>query len=80
MTVFRPFYILGEVKKPGEYPYANGMTVLSAAALAEGFTYRANTKKVYIRHNGGGAEEVVPLAANTPVLPGDTVRIAERFF
>lgn len=80
ITDFRPFYILGEVKKPGEYPYANGMTVLNAAALAEGFTYRANTKRVYIRHNGGGPEQIVPLVANTPVLPGDTVRIVERFF
>lgn len=80
ITQFRPFYILGEVGKAGQYAFAPGMTVLNAVALAGGFTYRANTTRIYIRRDGGGAEEVVPLAANTPVLPGDTIRIVERFF
>lgn len=80
ITQFRPFYILGEVAHPGQYPFANGMTVLNAVALAEGFTFRADKTKVYIRHDTGGGEQVVPLAADTPVRPGDTVRIIERFF
>jgi polysaccharide export outer membrane protein len=77
---FRPFYILGEVNKPGEYPYSNGITVVNAVALASGYTYRANQKKVLIRHAGATAEEEVPLTSATMVAPGDTVRIAERYF
>lgn len=77
---FRPFYILGEVNKPGEYPYSNGITVVNAVALASGYTYRANQKKVLIRHAGATAEEEVPLTTTTMVAPGDTIRIAERYF
>lgn len=77
---FRPFYILGEVNKPGEYPYSNGITVVNAVALASGYTYRANQKKVLIRHAGATGEEEVPLTSTTMVAPGDTVRIAERYF
>lgn len=77
---FRPFYILGEVNKPGEYPYSNGITVVNAVALASGFTYRANKKKVFIRHAGAVAEEEVPLTSSLLVAPGDTVRVAERYF
>jgi polysaccharide export outer membrane protein len=77
---YRPFYILGEVTKPGEYPYTNGLTVLNAVATANGFTYRANTKKVFIKRANSTAEQEVPLTSTTPVAPGDTIRIAERFF
>ncbi|MFT3997815.1 MAG: polysaccharide biosynthesis/export family protein, partial [Asticcacaulis sp.] len=47
---FRPFYILGEVNKPGEYPYVTGLTVVNAVARAEGYTYRADKRKVFIKH------------------------------
>lgn len=77
---FRPFYILGEVNKPGEYPYSNGITVVNAVALASGYTYRANQKKVFLRHAGATSEEEVPLTSTTMVAPGDTIRIAERYF
>ena len=77
---YRPFYILGEVMKPGEYPYTNGLTVLNAVATAQGFTYRADTKKVYIKRAATTAEDVQPLTPGTPVEPGDTIRIGERFF
>lgn len=80
VTTFRPFYILGEVGKPGEYPFSNGMTVVNAVALAEGFTYRANKKKVFIRHMGESTEEPVPLTSDLIVAPGDTIRIGERYF
>ena len=49
---YRPYYILGEVKKSGEYPYRNGLTVLDAVASAGGFTYRANENKVFLRRAG----------------------------
>jgi polysaccharide export outer membrane protein len=80
VLTFRPFYILGEVVKPGEYPYSNGITVVNAVALASGFSYRANQKKVLIRHAGATTEEEVPLTSATLVAPGDTIRIAERYF
>lgn len=77
---YRPFYILGEVMKPGEYPYTTGLTVLNAVATANGFTYRADTHKVYIRHANSTAETEFKLNATTVVEPGDTIRIGERFF
>lgn len=77
---YRPFYILGEVNKPGEYPYTNGLTVMNAVATAEGFTYRANKGRVKIKRATGEKEEEFPLTPLTPVAPGDTIRIPERFF
>lgn len=80
VLTYRPFFVLGEVGSPGTYPYTNGLTVLNAVATAGGFTYRADTKKVYIRRGGGGDEEVYRLTTSTAVAPGDTIRIGERFF
>jgi protein involved in polysaccharide export with SLBB domain len=77
---YRPYYILGEVKKSGEYPYRHGLTVLDAVASAGGFTYRANENKVFLRRAGAGAEETYPLDAPVPVYPGDNIRIPERYF
>lgn len=77
---FRPFYILGEVAKPGEYPYASGLDVFSAVATAGGFTYRAQTKKVYVRSANDRTERVYPLKGPVPIAPGDTIRVAERRF
>jgi protein involved in polysaccharide export with SLBB domain len=77
---YRPFYILGEVTKPGEYPFANGLTVLNAVATANGFTYRADTHRVFIKRANETAEHEVDLTTTTPVEPGDTIRIKERLF
>lgn len=77
---YRPFYILGEVNKPGEYPYTNNLTVLNAVATAEGFTYRADTRRVYIKRADGVGEQAFPLTTATQVAPGDTIRIGERYF
>lgn len=77
---YRPFYILGEVTKPGEYPYTNGLTVLNAVATANGFTYRANKGRVFIKRADGEKEEAYPLTSTTKVAPGDTIRIGERLF
>ena len=77
---YRPFYILGEVGKPGEYPFTNGLTVTNAVAAAGGFTYRANTHRVFIRAQDDAREHVAPLTSTTPVHPGDTIRIPERIF
>jgi polysaccharide export outer membrane protein len=80
IALYRPYYILGEVKKSGEYPYRLGLTVMDAVASAGGFTYRANENKVYLRRSGAGTEEVYGLDAPILVLPGDNIRIPERYF
>ncbi len=77
---YRPFYILGEVRTPGEYPYSSGLTVLNAVATAGGFTYRANDKFIYVRGADDTQEYKVGLDPTTPILPGDTIRVAEKFF
>lgn len=76
---YRPFYIIGEVDKPGQYPYTNGMTILNAVAVGGGYTYRANTDSVYITR-GDGEEIKYPANQAVRVLPGDVVRVPERFF
>lgn len=80
VLTYRPFYILGEVTKPGEYPFTNGLTVLNAVATANGFTYRANQKRVFIKRADSNVEQEFPLTSTLPVAPGDTIRITERYF
>jgi polysaccharide export outer membrane protein len=80
VTNYRPFFILGEVQRPGSYPYAIDLTVMNAVATAGGFTYRANRSRVFIRHANAAEERAYDLTATTPVMPGDTVRIGERIF
>lgn len=80
MVAYRPFYILGEVKKSGEYPYRVGLTVLDAVATAGGYTYRANEGKVYLRRSGSTVEEIYPMDAPVLIYPGDNVRVPERYF
>jgi polysaccharide export outer membrane protein len=80
VLTFRPFYILGEVEKPGTYPYTAGLTVLNAVATAGGFTYRADKKNVWIKHSGETTEQKSELTPSIVVAPGDTIRLGERFF
>lgn len=78
---YRPFYIFGEVQKPGKYPFAIDLTLQQAIAAAGGFTYRANLKKVFLRHQGETTESIVNAKAGpVALMPGDTIRISERFF
>lgn len=74
------FYILGEVNRPGEYAFSEGLTVQNAVATAGGFTYRANQRQVFVKHRDETAERRVKMSASLPVQPGDTIRITERFF
>jgi polysaccharide export outer membrane protein len=73
---YRPFYIVGEVRRPGSYPYVDGMTVMNAIAIAGGFTYRAQENDFVIQRNNssGGAGQV------TRIAPGDVIVVRERFF
>jgi polysaccharide export outer membrane protein len=76
---YRPFFILGEVNAPGSYPYVSGMSVINAVAVAGGFTYRAKEDGIEIQRGGSGAPSVV-VTVDTAILPGDIVRVPERFF
>ena len=78
VLTFRPFYILGEVNKPGEYPYSSGLTVDAAVAMAEGYTYRAEKKRVQIRHAGEETAHKLVITPDLRVHPGDIIRIGER--
>lgn len=77
---FRPYYILGEVNNPGEYPYSTDLTVLKAIATAGGFTYRANKREVMIKEIDRDNERKILLTPTTDIQPGDTIRVLERFF
>ncbi len=77
---YRPFYIQGEVKSGGEYPYSNGLVVRDAVAKAGGYTYRAVTGYVLIRHANETAERKYSLDTPVRVLPGDNIRVVERIF
>ncbi len=76
----RPYYILGEVNKPGEYPFSSGLTVMNAIASAGDFTYRADKGRILIKSADSPNEREVELTPTTVVRPGDTIRIRERFF
>lgn len=80
IVTYRPFFVLGEVKMPGQFPYASGMTVLNAIALAQGFTPRAQKGVAFIRRAGLTAEEAYKITPDLRIMPGDTLRIGERYF
>ena len=74
----RPIYILGEVNNPGSYPYRAGLSILNAAAMAGGFTYRADEDDIEVTRGGTGRPVV--MAPESQVRPGDIIRVNERFF
>jgi polysaccharide biosynthesis/export protein len=76
VEAYRPFFILGEVAAPGQYPYVPNMSVESAVAIAGGFSPRAKRDSVTLTHNSG--RTLVPLG--TPISPGDTILVGERWF
>lgn len=76
ILTYRPFYIYGEVTKPGEYPYASGMRVNSAVATAGGYTYRANENYVIVTRDGQ-ERKALP---SSPIQPDDVIRVPERYF
>lgn len=80
VLTYRPFFILGEVATPGQYPFLPGLTALNAVATANGFTPRAARRKIYIRARGQQAETPYELTPTLRVFPGDTLRLGERYF
>jgi polysaccharide export outer membrane protein len=77
----RPFYVIGEVQKPGNYPYVTDMTALQAVAMAGGYTYRARQNNLYLKRlDSSGRMVRVAATPETKIRPGDTVEIKERYF
>ena len=77
---YRPFYIYGEVTDGGEYPYVAGMNVLKAIAIAGGYTYRANQRRVHITRAGESERLTVQVGQDVLIYPGDVIEVPERFF
>jgi protein involved in polysaccharide export with SLBB domain len=80
ITTYRPFYIIGAVNHPGEFPYVANMTALDAVALGGGFTDKAKESTVYVRHEGNTHEEELPASQVTRIFPGDVVRVKSTIF
>jgi len=76
----RPFYILGEVQNPGQYPFVTGMTAANAVAVAGGFAPLADQTKVLVKRAGAATEETLPLTPSTVIRPGDTLRVVKGAF
>jgi polysaccharide biosynthesis/export protein len=80
VETYRPFFILGEVQAPGQYPYVPNMTAESAVAIAGGFSPRARKDRVTITHTDASGASRVIMPPGTPISPGDTVLVGERWF
>jgi protein involved in polysaccharide export with SLBB domain len=80
ISTFRPFYVLGEVEKPGEYPYKSGLNIVSAIAVAGGNTYRSSQSRVLIQRAGEQDFREYPMSPTILVYPGDLIRVPERYF
>ena len=80
VLTYRPFYIVGEVKNPGSYPYVNGMSVINAVALAGGFTYRARDDDFVLERDKNSKRVKYLAHPDTQVLPGDVINVRERYF
>ena len=75
-----PYYIIGEVKNPGQKNYRSGLNVLTAIAIAGGPTYRASRNTVEIQRRGEMQTREYPISASVPILPGDVIKVPERYF
>ncbi len=80
VQTYRPFYILGEVQSAGQYPFVSGMTVENAVAIAQGYTERANERKVRLTRRFDSVMSTVIVPSDYPVQPGDTIYVLERLF
>lgn len=80
VTAYRPFYIIGQVGKPGQYPYVSNMSALDAIALAGGFTEKAAESTIYVRHEGDAEERAIEPDELTRIEPGDVVRVRKASF
>jgi polysaccharide export outer membrane protein len=80
VEAYRPFFILGEVTTPGQYPYVANMTAETAVAIAGGFSPRADKRKVQLSRNVPGQQIRGDVPLSYPLRPGDTIMVKERWF
>ena len=80
IMAYRPFYIIGEVSKPGEYAYVNAMSAPNAIALAGGYTDRAVESDIWVRHQGEAKEHELPADETTRIRPGDVIRVSRSTY
>jgi polysaccharide export outer membrane protein len=80
VEAFRPFFIMGEVKAAGQYPFVNSITVQNAIAAAGGFTQRAVENSVDVTRAIDGRQATFQEPLSSPVRPGDTIMVRERLF
>jgi protein involved in polysaccharide export with SLBB domain len=77
---YRPIYIFGEVAKPGSVPYRPGLNILTAVTEAGGLTYRGSREKVYLQRSGEQVWNEYPQLSSVTIMPGDLIRIPERYY
>jgi polysaccharide export outer membrane protein len=80
IEAYRPFFILGEVTAPGQYPYVANMTVETAIAIAGGFGPRAYRRTVVVNRSGDGQQVRMTVPLSYQLRPGDTINVQERWF
>ena len=78
--IYKPYYLMGEVKGTGAFPYVAGMTYLTAIANAGGYSYRAKQDVVYVIRADDPEQKEIKLSVEEKVQPGDIIRVAERLF
>ena len=77
---FRPFYLNGEVERPGGYPYRPGLTLEQAISLGGGLTERASKRKINVLRSAAGSKQELTLKLNEPISPGDVITVRRSFF
>jgi protein involved in polysaccharide export with SLBB domain len=77
---YRPIYLFGEVQHPGPYPYRPGLNVLTAVTSAGGLTYRGSRDKIYLQRSGEQVWNEYPQLSSVTIMPGDLIRIPERYY
>jgi polysaccharide export outer membrane protein len=77
---YRPFFIQGQVERPGGYPYQPGLNIRKAVSLAGGFKERASTTKIFVVREKDKTNRPARVTVNSAVSPGDTIIVEESFF
>jgi polysaccharide export outer membrane protein len=80
ISTYRPFYVIGAVNRPGQYPFVEHMSAMNAIALAGGFNPSAVESVIFVRHEGSNKEEEVPADQATVIYPGDVIKVHTTFF
>jgi polysaccharide export outer membrane protein len=80
ISTYRPFYVIGAVNRPGQYPFVEHMSAMNAIALAGGFNPSAVESVIFVRHEGSNTEEEVPVDQVPLIHPGDVIKVHTTFF